>query len=91
MKPSRASSRVKCLYETDVSKTISVVVVVVVVVIVIIIIIIIRVLIYRSDDDPDSFRNVGFIQTPEAADSPTRIRLINSYFSSTSTSETTSS
>jgi len=60
MKSSRAISRVRCLYETDISRTISV--------------LIIRE--YQihddddDDDDQDGHRNFGFIQTPYTADSP---------------------
>jgi hypothetical protein len=57
---SRAISRVRCLYETDVLRAISV-------------------LIPDGDDDDDDDdddrddpRNVDFIQTPDAADSPRR-------------------
>jgi len=63
MKSSRAISHIRCLHETNISKTNSV--------------IIIRDQIPDDDDDDDdddndqdSPRNVGFIQTPDTADSP---------------------
>jgi hypothetical protein len=61
MKSSRTISRFRCLYETDVSRVISVLV--------------IRDLIsdYENRDDP---RNVGSIQTSEAAGSPRRFHRI---------------
>jgi hypothetical protein len=72
MKSSRAISCVRCLYETDVSRAISVLITA-----------IgdedrdghrnvgfIQTPDARCDEDRDGPRNVGFIQTPDAADSP---------------------